>query len=136
MLSQFLNIAIAVNDIDAAIKRYNEAFGWTLDGEVKTQESLGIKTAILSASGLSVELLSPLPGETVLRRFLDTRGEGFYRLAFSSDDCDAALEHFDKNGVRYVDLSADGGQRVVFTAPKSTHGIMVELVASADSHDA
>ena len=75
-----------------------------------------IKTAILNAPGLSIELISPLPGEEVLRRFLDTRGEGFYRLAFRTDNCDEALAHFDQNDVRYVDLSADGGQRVVFTA--------------------
>ena len=95
-----------MNDIDAAIKRYDQAFGWKLDGEVATQQSLRIQTAILDASGLSIELISPLPGEEVLRRFLDTRGEGFYRLAFRTEDCDAALAHFDQNDVRYADLSA------------------------------
>ena len=132
MLGEFANLAIAVNDIDAAIQRYDQAFGWKLEGEVKTQQSLNIKTAILNAPGLSIELISPLPGEQVLRDFLDTRGEGFYRLAFRTEDCDAALAHFDENDVRYVDLSVDGGQRIVLTGPKSAHGLMVELVQAAD----
>jgi len=133
MPDQFVNLAIAVNDIDAAIQRYDQAFGWKLEGEVKTQQSLNIKTAILNAPGLSIELISPLPGEQAVRRFLDSRGEGFYRLAFRTEDCDAALARFDQNDVRYVDLSADGGQRIVLTAPKSAHGLMVEFIeAPAD----
>ena len=131
MLGEFGNVAIAVNDIDAAIERYDQAFGWKLEGEVMTQKSLGIRAAILNAPGLSIELISPLPGEQVLRRFLDTRGEGFYRLAFRTDNCDQALAHFDQNNVRYVELSSDDGQRVVFTHPKSAHGLMVELVQPA-----
>ena len=128
MLGQFGNIAIAVNDIEAAIERYEQAFGWKLEGEVMTQTALGIQAAILNAPGLSIELITPLPGEQVLRRFLDTRGEGFYRLAFRTDNCDEAIAHFDANDVRHVELSADSGQRIVFIHPKSAHGLMVELV--------
>ncbi len=132
MLAEFANIAIAVNDIDAAIKRYESAFGWSLEREVSTQESLRIKTAILSADGLMIELISPLPGEEVLRRFLDTRGEGFYRVAFRTEHCDEVLSRLDDHGVRHVDLAADGGQRVVFTAPKSAHGLLVEYVEAVE----
>ncbi len=129
MTSTFANAAIAVNDIDEAISRFDKAFGWKLDGEILVQNALSIKTAFLIAPGLNIELLSPLPGEQVLRRFLDTRGEGFDRLAFRTDDCDGVLSHLDENEVRYVELASDTGQRVVFTAPKSTHGMMLEYVA-------
>ena len=63
-----------------------------------------------------------------MRRFLGARGEGFYRLSFRTEDCDAAFARFDQHGVRYVDLSADGGQRIVLTTPKSAHGLMAEFI--------
>lgn len=136
MLTKLINVAIAVNDIHEAIQRYGQVFGWTLEGEVTEQPGLGIRTAMLKAGDSTIELLAPLAGEGILRRFLDTRGEGLYRLAFAEDDLDATLAHFDANGVAYVNLSGaagrDTGHRIVFTHPKSAHGLMVELVEGAE----
>jgi methylmalonyl-CoA epimerase len=136
MFTRLINVALAVNDIDEAITRFEKAFGWTLDGEVNNQPGLGIKTAMLKAADTTIELIAPLPGEQVLRRFLDTRGEGVYRLAFADDKLDQTLSHFDQNEVRYVDLSGpagrENGNRIVFTNPKSAHGLMLELVEGAE----
>ncbi|OAI43155.1 hypothetical protein AYO38_11000 [bacterium SCGC AG-212-C10] len=65
-----------------------------------------------------------------LRKFIDKRGEGVYRIAFGSDDIDGVLSHFNENAVQYVDMSSQAalGSRVVFTHPKSTHGLMIEVV--------
>ena len=132
MVGAFINLGIAVQDIDEAVTRYERAFGWTLEGEVETEAGMGIRFAVLNAHGLKVELLSPLPGEVNLRRFLDTRGEGLFRLAFAAEDFDGTLAHLDANGVRYVDVSSasgrDTGNRIAFTHPKSAHGVMLELV--------
>jgi len=135
MLTKLINVAIAVNDIEEAVQRFGLVFGWKLEGKVTEQPGLGIRTAMLNAGGSTIELLAPLPGEGPLRRFLDTRGEGLYRLAFAADDLDATLAHFDANGVAYVNRSEAAGRatgnRIVFTHPKSAHGLMVELVEGA-----
>jgi methylmalonyl-CoA/ethylmalonyl-CoA epimerase len=132
MIGEFINLGIAVEDIDEAAERYERAFGWTRDGEVRTEAGMGIRFVLLDAHGLKVELLSPLPGETTLRRFLDTRGEGLFRLAFAAGNFDGALAQLDASGVRYVDVSSASGRgagnRIAFTHPKSAHGVMLELV--------
>ena len=132
MFNRLVNVAVAVNDIEAAVKRYEEAFGWPLEGEIITQPGLGIRTAILKAGDISIEVISPLPGEAVLRRFLDTRGEGLYRLAFATDELDQDIARLQEHNVSYVDISAAAGRsegnRVVFTHPKSAHGLVLELV--------
>lgn len=98
---------------------------------------LQIRTAILRAGDTSLELLSPLPGETILRKFLDTRGEGLYRLAFASDEMDSDIENLKSHDVAYVDLSQtagrEAGSRILFTHPRSAHGLMLELVEGAGS---
>ncbi|MFN0145149.1 MAG: VOC family protein [Dehalococcoidia bacterium] len=130
MFTKFINIAIAVNDIDAAIARFHEAYGFGLERDVFEQPGLGIRAAVLSANGVSIELLSPLPGEKVLRKFLDTRGEGVYRMAFASNDVDGVIDSFQKTNVPFVDVSgaASLGHRILFTHPKAAHGLMVEVV--------
>lgn len=132
MISSFINVAVAVNDIEASVKQFQDAFGFELEGEIHEQPGLNIKVAVLQAGGGRIELLSPLPGETILRKFLDTRGEGLYRLAFGVDDMDSAVSRLDEKGVRYMDLSEqaalDGGKRIVFTSPKASSGVMMELV--------
>ncbi len=126
------NIAIAVNDIGAAMSRYEQAFGWTVERGVETQPAMQIETALLCAGDTVIELMAPLPGEVTLRRFLETRGEGLYRLAFDTQAFDATLARFEQNEVRYVPIPAAAeesiGSRIVFTHPKSAHGLMVELI--------
>ena len=36
MIGDFINLGIAVEDIHAAVERYERAFGWTREGEVRT----------------------------------------------------------------------------------------------------
>ncbi|MCC7363036.1 MAG: VOC family protein [Dehalococcoidia bacterium] len=136
MTGSFINVGLAVNDIHEAARRFEETFGWKLRGEVTPQPALGISFAMLDANGLTIELLSPLPGETTLRRFLDTRGEGIYRLAFGADDLDADLARLAQANVSFVDVSGpagkEEGRRIVFTHPKAAHGLMLELVEGHD----
>jgi methylmalonyl-CoA epimerase len=132
MLTNLINVALAVNDIEASAERLQKAFGFTLDGEIVTQPGLQIRTAMLKAGNSTIELISPMPGETILRKFIDSRGEGVYRVAFGADDWDSTLAHLRENDVSFVDVSTAAGrgpgERIVFTHPKAAHGLMLELV--------
>lgn len=121
-----------MNDLEASVKRFQDVFGWELDGEIYDQPGLNIKIAMMKAGDGRIELLSPLPGETNLRRFLDTKGEGVYRLAFGVENMDPVTKKLDENEVRYFDLSEAAGRgpgsRIVFTHPKDASGVMMEFV--------
>jgi len=47
MLTKLINVAVAVNDIEEAVQRYGQVFGWKLEGVVTEQPGLGIRTAML-----------------------------------------------------------------------------------------
>lgn len=131
MEAKFVNIAIAVKDIDEAIKVYSEILGAKPDGKVSEQPALGIKTAMLRGNGFEFELVSPLPGEKTLTKFLETRGEGIYRLAYAVKDIDQAIAHFKAKGVPVVEATANVSGRkskIAFTHPKPLKGVMMELV--------
>ncbi len=132
MEAQFVNVAIAVKDIDEAIKVYGDILGAKLDGKVNEQPALGIKTAMIRGNGFEFELVSPLPGERVLTRFLETRGEGIYRLAYAVKDMGAALAHLRSKGVPVIEATASTARspraKIAFTHPKALKGVMMELV--------
>ncbi len=69
MEARFINVAVAVKDINDAIKVYNDILGVKLEGKVNVSP-LGYKTAILRGSGFEFELTAPTPGERVISRFL------------------------------------------------------------------
>ncbi|MBI3953247.1 MAG: VOC family protein [Chloroflexi bacterium] len=127
MEAQFVNIAVAVKDIDEAIKVYGDILGTKLDGKVNEQPALGIKTAMIRGNGFEFELISPLPGERTLTRFLETRGEGIYRLAYGVKNIDQAIAQFRAKGVSVVEAQASVG-KIAFTHPKPLKGVMLELV--------
>ena len=133
MLKRFVNVAIATRDIEDTLRLYEDLFGLKAS-ERQTIADVGIKTAMVPVGDFSIELMEPLETEKVLSKFLDAKGEGIYRLAFEVEDMEAALRHLDEKGVPYntVEMSLDtGSTRVAFIHPRSTRGVMIELVPAS-----
>ena len=133
MLKRFLNVAVAVRDIEDSLRLYSDLFGLEAS-ERQTMADVGIKTAMIPVGDFSIELMEPQENEQVIRKFLDTKGEGLYRLAFEVEDIEAAIRHLEEKGVPYnpVELKLDAGQtKVVFIHPKAAKGVMIELVPAS-----
>lgn len=131
MFRELVNIAVAVTDIDEAIDRFGRAFGWVLDGQVQNRPGLMLRTARLRAGISEIELISPLPGEQVVQRFLTRHGEGVYRVAFEVDGMKEMLFRLDEEQIPFADITTAAGHeahQIVVVHPKSVHGVMVELI--------
>ncbi|MFC1661727.1 methylmalonyl-CoA epimerase [Gemmatimonadota bacterium] len=97
-------------------------------------QSQGVRAAFAG----SVELLEPLGPDTTVARFLQRRGPGLHHLAFRVPDLPAALARLKEAGVQLIDQEPREGARghqVAFLHPKSTGGILVELVAASNPTD-
>ena len=133
MFKRFINVAIAVRDIEDTLRLYEDLFGLKAS-EKRTVPEMGIKTALIPVGDFSIELVEPLETEQVLRKFLDTKGEGLYRLAFEVEDMEAALRHLKEKGVPHstfdVKLEAEPS-KVAFLHPKAAKGVMIELVPAS-----
>ena len=83
-----------------------------------------------------VEVLIPAEGATSgAARFLERRGPGLHHLCYACADVHAEAERLLANGLQEIDIprSADGRRNVAFFHPRSTGGILTELVpARAD----
>ena len=126
------HVGIAVADLDAAIAFYESSYGMRCV-HVEVNEEQGVREAMLEVgeSGSYIQLLSPLSEDTTIGKFLAKSGPGIQQMAYRVDDIDAVSEHLRGQGLRLLyDAPKNGtaGSRVNFIHPKSSGGILVELV--------
>ncbi len=128
------HIAIAVDDIDAALGKYRQVLGL----EVAEREYVAAQkteAALLPLGASNLELIAPKGNES-LARFLERRGPGLHHIAVEVDDIEAALAFLKSIGVRLVDESSRTGARgykVAFLHPSATGGVLVELVEKVEA---
>ncbi len=109
------HVVIAVNDVEAAAKTWQENFGLPLERS-GANESLGINQAILPIGSAFIELISPLSDSGPVADALKNKGEGLYLLSLAVDDLDATLAELRERGTRVL-LDADDmpwGERVAY----------------------
>jgi len=122
------HIAIAVNDVESAVKQYREAFGVT-DVEFETIETEGVKVAILHLSNGRIELMQPTNDNSPIKKFLEKKGEGLHHMALQTDDIEGEVTRMEGCGIQFLGKIRPGsaGTKVTFIHPKSLHGVLAEL---------
>lgn len=130
MIKRIDHVGIAVGSLESRLPFWAEALGLDVGG-IETVESEGVKVAFLPAGDARLELLEPLAPDGAVGRHLERRGEGIHHLTLETPDIEAALERLRSRGVAIVgDAPRPGaeGTRVAFVHPRSTGGVLLELV--------
>lgn len=132
---QIHHVAYVVSDLDAAIPVYTGLFGMPVEvREVLADQ--GVEAASLGVGRGHIELIQPLDPDNSVGRFLERRGEGMHHVAFEVRDVTAALDELRARGVDLIDAAPRrglGGHLIAFLHPRSSGGVLTELVQS-DSH--
>lgn len=123
------HVAIAVRNLNEALKFYKEQFGLDcLDIEVVKEQ--GVRVAKLELGNAHIELLEPLTPESPVGKFLDQRGPGIHHICIGVQNIQQELISLKEQGVHLIDekpkLGA-GGAQIGFVHPKSTGGVLIEL---------
>jgi methylmalonyl-CoA epimerase len=130
LLTEIDHIAIAVNDLEAAIAWYAEVFGAHVEHR-ETVESDGVEEALLRVADSYVQLLTPTREDSPVASYLAKRGEGLHHVGYRVANCAEALEAVKAAGGRVIDAAPRPGSRgttVAFVHPKASFGTLIELV--------
>jgi methylmalonyl-CoA epimerase len=130
------HIGVAVEDLDEAIALYSENLGMPVQHR-ETVEEQGVEAVLLGVGESHVELLRPLGPDTAVGRFLAGSGPGLHHVAYGTDDIESALDAVRGAGLRLIDeepRTGIRGSRVAFLHPKSTGGVLTELVEAPEGH--
>lgn len=136
MFGRIDHIGVAVEDLDGTLALYRDSLGMELQHR-ETVEGQGVEAVLLGVGDSHVELLRPLGPDTAVGRFLDRNGPGLHHVAYGTEDIEASLESVRSAGLELIDERPRTGirnSRVAFVHPKSTGGVLTELVEAAEAH--
>jgi methylmalonyl-CoA epimerase len=136
MLKRIDHIGVATDDLDAALALYEKSLGMPV-AHRETVESQGVEAVLLDVGEGHVELLSPLGPDTPVGKYLDKRGPGLHHVAYAVADIDETLGELKQSGIDLIDSEPRQGirhSRVAFLHPRSTGGVLTEIVQPAEGH--
>ncbi|GAB4409660.1 MAG: methylmalonyl-CoA epimerase [Bacteroidia bacterium] len=123
------HIGIAVEDLEAAIRYYEDVLGlqcYAIE-EVKDQR---VRTAFFRVGQTKIELLESTDPEGPIGKFIAKRGAGLHHMAFAVQGIEESLATVKARGVQLIDerpRPGAEGLNIAFLHPKSTFGALTEL---------
>jgi methylmalonyl-CoA epimerase len=124
------HVAIAVDCIADAQPIFEAITGAT-GSAVETVAAQQVNVTFIGHGSGRLELLEPTSPDSAVGRFLSRRGPGLHHIAYRVPDLDAALARLAAAGYDLIDQAprpGAGGHRVAFLHPRSTGGVLIELV--------
>jgi methylmalonyl-CoA/ethylmalonyl-CoA epimerase len=129
MIKRIEHIGIAVDNIESALKTYENLLGVSC---YKTEivESELVRTAFLKIGDSKIELLEAMDPISPIGKFLAKKGEGFHHIAFEVDDIHEEIKRLSSLGFEMIHETPKPGadnKLIAFLHPKSTHKLLVEI---------
>jgi methylmalonyl-CoA/ethylmalonyl-CoA epimerase len=134
LFTEIDHVAIAVNDLEAAIAWYAQVFGALVEHR-EIVESDGVEEALVRVADSYIQLLTPTRDDSPVAKYLASKGEGLHHIAYRVDDCALALDAAKASGARVIDEAPRPGSRnttVAFIHPKASFGTLIELVQEGE----
>jgi len=127
------HIGIAVSSLEQRLRFWADALGIEVE-RMETVDSEQVKVALLSVGESKLELLEATAEDSSVGKFVSKRGEGIHHLTLGVDDIEATLDRLRAKGAETVGQAPRvgvGGSKVAFIHPRSTGGVLLELVERA-----
>ncbi|MBW2061524.1 MAG: VOC family protein [Deltaproteobacteria bacterium] len=127
MIKHLDHIGVAVESLDKVKEIATSAFRVDFP---RPEGEGDFKASWVRLGNVLVEFMEPIASDGVIGKFLKNRGEGVHHHCFEVDDIEAEVESYLAQGLELVRPGIVGrqGWRVAFFHPKSTFGMLIELV--------
>lgn len=130
MLKKIDHIGVAVQDIEKSIPLFRDILGIPLKN-VYESDTIKTKIAFFPLGDSTIELIEAMDPSSPVAKFIQKRGEGIHHICFGVENVEAALRHFEAQGIELLNKTprrTENGDLIAFLNPKSTNGVLIELV--------
>ncbi len=130
LFTEIDHVAIAVNDLEAAIAYYRDTFGCEVEHRELVEKD-GVEEALLKVADSYIQLLTPSRPDSPVAKYMEKKGEGIHHVGYRVADCGEALAAVKAQGHKVIDEMPRPGSRgttVAFVHPKTAFGTLIELV--------
>ena len=131
------HIGIAVSNLSTSVPLFERL----LNSQCYKKENVEtekVTTAFFKAGESKIELLESTDPEGVISKFIAKKGEGLHHLAFEVDDIVTEMKRLSGEGYILLNneprIGADN-KLVAFLHPKTTNGVLIELVQQITDND-
>ena len=136
MITALDHIAVAVPDLEKAIRRFMDDFGLPMEGTEEVEEAK-TSTAFFPLPPTSIELVHPLNGEGPIAKYLEKKGGGLHHLCFRSDNIEEDVARLREKGYQFLSETPTRGahgSKVIFIHPRSCDGVLIEINQPSEEH--
>jgi methylmalonyl-CoA/ethylmalonyl-CoA epimerase len=131
MIERLNHVAIAVPDLEAAVRVYRDTLGAKVSAPVPVPEQ-GVTTVFVELQNTKIELLHPLGRSSPIANFLKNNpAGGMHHVCYEVDDIFAARDRLKASGARVLGSGEPTigahGKRILFLHPKDFCGTLIEL---------
>jgi methylmalonyl-CoA/ethylmalonyl-CoA epimerase len=124
------HLGIAVKSLTDSLNFYCDTLGLSVScTEIVADQ--GVEVAMLPLGESRIELLQAINPDSPVARFIEKRGQGIHHICIEVDDIVAKLAEMKAKGAQLIDETPKkgaGGHLIAFVHPKSTAGVLIELV--------
>ena len=128
MINRIRHIGLATSNLEEVIGFFRDTFNMP----VTDQESFGeLAFAFIPLGETQLELLQSTTSEGQIAKFIAKKGQGVHHIALEVDDIQAYLDMLKSKGVQLINEKPYRNaheELVAFLHPKSTYGILIELI--------
>jgi methylmalonyl-CoA/ethylmalonyl-CoA epimerase len=130
------HIGMAVRSLADARRFFEEGLGIprSVTEEVPTQK---VRVEFYQIGGTRIECLEPTSEDSPIAKFLDKKGEGIHHIAIRVPSIREMLDKAREHGIQAIDQEPRPGVEgtmIAFLHPKSTHGVLIELMEFGDKN--
>lgn len=128
------HLGIAVKSLEESLKFYRETLGLSVS-VTEIVEDQGVEVAMLPLGESRIELLQAIDPSSPVARFIEKRGQGIHHICIEVDDIVKKLSEMKSAGAQLIDEQPKrgaGGHLIAFVHPKSTAGVLIELVQKTE----
>jgi methylmalonyl-CoA/ethylmalonyl-CoA epimerase len=131
MIGRLNHVAIAVRDLSASTRLYQETLGAKVSKPLP-QPDHGVTVVFIELPNTKIELLEPLGEASPIAKFLEKNADGgIHHICYEVDDILAARDHLIGKGARILGSGEPKigahGKPVLFLHPKDFNGTLIEL---------
>lgn len=122
------HVAIAVRDLDASRRAFEDLYGAAFLGEAVNDEGQ-YRLAYFRLGESMVTMLQGTTPESFVTKHVETRGEGIQHLGLEVDDLEAFLARLEAGGARVTNRKTIAGVRAeALVSPRSAFGIILQPI--------
>lgn len=124
------HIGIVVKNAKERLKLYEDFLGLKVKN-IEDLEDRGLRVYFIEIGETRFELLEPLNDNSEVSSFLEKKGEGIHHIAVNVEGIEQAVKLAESKGFKPLSETPKvgaGGTKILFLHPKTTGGILLELV--------